>query len=98
VANDPPPSEARCRVAITDDSYERMIDLVRKHQVGVLDHGSRQQEDGRYRADAILTAQEIERLEAAGYAIERLDDDVHATGRERQREVGGDDEYVRRPR
>lgn len=92
-----PPEEPHYRVAISDDSYERMIDLVRRHQVPVLDHGSRKQEDGRYRADAILTAADIERLEAAGYQVDRFED-VHATGRARQQEVGSEETYVRRPR
>lgn len=89
--------EPHYHVAISDDSYERMIDLVRKHQVPVLDHGSRKLEDGSYRADAILTADEIARVEAAGYALERLDEDVHGTARARQEEVSSDDTYVRRP-
>jgi len=44
----------RYRVAIYGKTYSAMIDLVIKHQIDVLDHGSRKLSEDLYRAYALL--------------------------------------------
>lgn len=86
---------ARYRVAIYGKTYEAMVDLVRVHRVEVLDHGARKVGEGRFRAYALLDAEGIKRVEAAGFAVERHED-VDAVTKERQREVGLGERYERR--
>jgi hypothetical protein len=68
-----------------------MLDLVRKHLIEVEDHGSRSTESG-YTVDAIAEPSDIQKLEDAGYHVERHED-VDETGKERQGEIGRGDRY-----
>jgi hypothetical protein len=69
-----------------------MLDLVRKHRIAVLDHGSQVTDSGQYRVDALLQASDIRRLEQAGYQLEQHED-VDEAGKARQQEVGRGDRY-----
>jgi len=84
----------RYRIVITSKDREAMLDLVRKHKVQVLDHGSRHTEATGYIVHAIAQTAEIQKLKKAGYAVQQLDD-VDKTGRARQQEVGRGDRYKR---
>jgi carboxypeptidase T len=85
----------RYRVAIHGQSPQAMLDLVHKHKVDVLDHGSRKLRDNLYRAYAILDPDQIKALEAAGYQVERHED-VDDNAKIRQREVATGDRYKQR--
>jgi hypothetical protein len=87
----------RYRVAIYGQSYKSMLDLVNKHRINVLDHGSRKLNDRLYRAYAFLDDPEINRIETAGYRIVRHED-VDQTAKLRQAEVGTGDRYQNRRR
>lgn len=82
----------RYRVAIYGESYPAMLELINKHKVNVLDHGSRKLNEHLYRAYAILDAIQIKRVETAGYKVERHED-VDETAKQRQGEVGTGDRY-----
>jgi hypothetical protein len=84
----------RYRIIITSKDREAMLDLVRKHKVQVLDHGSRYTEASGYVVHAIAQTAEIQELKKAGYAVQQLDD-VDKTGKARQQEVGRGDRYKR---
>jgi hypothetical protein len=84
----------RYRIVITSKDKEAMLDLVRKHKVQVLDHGSRYSDATGYVAHAIAEPAEIKELKKAGYAVQQLDD-VDETGKARQQEVGRGDRYKR---
>ena len=86
----------RYRITISSRSSEAMLDLVRKHRISVSDHGARRGGEAGYLVHAIATDEEIERLEKAGYAVEKHED-VDATGKARQKEVGQGDRYKRKP-
>ena len=75
-----------------------MLDLVRKHRVPVLDHGIRSRRGAAqlHSVDAIVRDSDIADLEANGYAVERFED-VDEAGRERQKEVGQGNRYLKRP-
>jgi len=84
----------RYRIVITSKDREAMLDLVRKHKVQVLDHGSRYSESTGYMVYAIAQTDEIQALKKAGYDVQQLDD-VDETGKARQQEVGRGDRYKR---
>jgi hypothetical protein len=83
---------ARYRITISSPSGAAMTDLVRKHNIPVLDHGARRGAGGGFSADAIVEEADIQRLLDAGYAVERHED-VDETGKARQKEVGQGDRY-----
>ncbi len=82
----------RYRTTITSKDREAMLDLIRKHKIQVLDHGAHSTESGGYSVDAILEPADIQKLEKAGYDVQRHED-VDKTGKERQKEVGRGDRY-----
>jgi hypothetical protein len=82
----------RYRIVITGKDREAMLDLVRKHKVQVLDHGSRYSESTGYLVYAIALTEEIRTLKQFGYDIQQLED-VDETGKARQQEVGRGDRY-----
>jgi hypothetical protein len=79
-------------VTISAPSRDAMLDLVRRHDVNVFDHGLRRRGDHGYAVDAILDEAAIAGLTAAGYLVDRHED-VDLAGRERQREVGRGNRY-----
>jgi hypothetical protein len=81
----------RYRVTISHRDREAMLDLVRTLRVQIDEHSARSTESG-HSVDAIVEPQEIQRLEQAGYRVQRHED-VDETGKERQREVGRGDRY-----
>jgi hypothetical protein len=81
----------RYRITISSEDREKMLDLVRKHLVQVEDHGSGSTESG-YTVDAIAEPADIQKLEQAGYDVQRHED-VDETGKARQKEVGLGDRY-----
>jgi hypothetical protein len=82
---------ARYRITISSQSGKAMTDLVLKHKIPVLDHGSRRGPGG-FSVDAIVQEADIQRLRDAGYTV-RQHEDVDAIGKERQKEVGRGDRY-----
>jgi hypothetical protein len=87
---------ARYRVTISSPDKEAMLDLVRTHRVNVLDHGLRARPGEPFSVDAIVEQSDIGRLGAMGYVVQQRED-VDKAGRERQREVGRGNRYVRDP-
>jgi carboxypeptidase T len=85
---------SRHRIVITGKDREAMLDLVRKHKIGVLDHANRHAESTGYVIHAIAETAEIQELKKAGYEVQQLED-VDATGKARQQEVGRGDRYKR---
>lgn len=84
----------RYRITISGPNREAMLDLVRKHNIKVSDHGIHQSEETGYIVEAIAEPAEIQKLEAAGYTV-RTHEDVDVRGRERQNEVGRGNRYTR---
>ncbi len=82
----------RYRVAIFGETYEAMIDLVKIHQITVLDHGSRRLTEHLFRAYAILEPEQIDKLQAEGYKVERFED-VDETAKLRRQDIGVGDRY-----
>ena len=82
----------RYRITITSKDREEMLDLVRKHKVQVLDHGTRFTDSVGYSVDAIAEPADIQKLKSAGYAVQRHED-VDELGKARQKEVGTGDRY-----
>jgi len=82
----------RFHATISSRDREAMLDLVRKHKVQVDDHSNRITESGDYSVDAMLEPPDIQKLEQAGYHVQRHKD-VDETGKARQREVGRGDRY-----
>ena len=82
----------RYRITITSTDREAMLDLVRKHNIGVFDHGSRYIDSVGYSVDAVAEPADIEQLRSAGYGVEQHED-VDKVGKARQREVGRGDRY-----
>jgi hypothetical protein len=82
----------RYRTTISSRDREAMLDLVRKYKVQVDDHSTRTTEPGGYSVDAILEPPDIQKLEQAGYQVQRYED-VDETGKARQNEVGRGDRY-----
>lgn len=83
---------ARYRITISSRSGQAMSDLVSKYKIPVLDHGQRRSKEIGYAVDAIVDEPEIQRLRDAGYTVQQHED-VDATGRERQKEVGQGNRY-----
>jgi hypothetical protein len=84
----------RYRITISSKDREAMLDLVRKHKIPVDDHSTRSTASGLYSVDAILEPADIQKLDKAGYHVQRHED-VDETGKERQKEVGRGDRYKR---
>ncbi|MBV8219144.1 MAG: hypothetical protein JO325_11820 [Solirubrobacterales bacterium] len=82
----------RYRITITSKDREAMLDLVRTHNVQVLDHGNSYSEASGYTVGAVAETAEIKKLRDLGYDVERHED-VDKVGKERQREVGKGDRY-----
>jgi hypothetical protein len=88
----------RYRITITSKDREAMLDLVRKHKIQIFDHGIRQSESEGYIVGAIAEPADIQKLENAGYHVQRHED-VDEQGKARQQEVGRGDRYKQpRPR
>ena len=88
----------RYRITITGKDREAMLDLVRKHNLQVFDHGNRYSDSEGYSIGALAEAADIQVLEKAGYNVQHHED-VDKQGKERQQEVGKGDRYKRpRPR
>jgi len=51
-----------------------MTDLVRKHKIQVLDHGARRSKEAGFVVHAIVSDPDIQRLQDAGYNVEKLED------------------------
>ena len=81
----------RYRVTISHRDREAMLDLVRTLRIQIDEHSARSTESG-HSVDAIVEPQEIQRLEQAGYHVQRHED-VDEIGKERQKEVGRGDRY-----
>ena len=71
-----------------------MLDLVRKHNIQVFDHGNRYSESAGYSVDALAEAPQIRALRKAGYEVHQHED-IDKAGKARQREVGRGDRYRR---
>ncbi|MFI5394244.1 MAG: hypothetical protein ACHQ9S_01815 [Candidatus Binatia bacterium] len=69
-----------------------MTDLVRKHNIRVLDHGARRGKGAGFVVDAIVEEPDVKRLRDAGYSVEQHED-VDKTGKARQKEVGRGNRY-----
>lgn len=82
----------RYRITITSKNREAMLDLVRKHKIQVLDHGTRYADAAGYSVDAIAEPADIQKLESEGYTVHRHED-VDELGKVRQQEVGRGDRY-----
>jgi hypothetical protein len=82
----------RYRITITGTDREAMLNLVRKHEVQVFDHGNSYSDTSGYTVAAVAEPAEIARLRGLGYSVEQHED-VHKLGRARQREVGKGDRY-----
>jgi hypothetical protein len=92
----------RYRVTIFGRDYDAMADLVRKHNVDVLQQTVRRLDEGGYSVDAIVDdvqmraletrSVETEGLQTTGYTIERHED-VNEAGKARQEEVSKGDDY-----
>ena len=82
----------RYRITITSKDREAMLDLVRKHEIQVFDHGTRFTEATGYSVDAIAEHADIQKLESAGYHVRRHED-VDELGKARQEQVGRGDRY-----
>ena len=81
-------------MTISGPSRDAMLALIREHKANLFDHGIRQDDRMGYLVDAIAESITIEKLEAAGYQVQRHED-VDKTGRERQSEVGQGNRYTR---
>jgi hypothetical protein len=82
----------RYRATISSKDREAMLDLVRQHKVQVDDHSTHTTESGDFSVDAILEAADIQKLQQAGYHVQRHED-VDEAGKARQNEVGRGDRY-----
>jgi hypothetical protein len=92
----------RYRVTIFGRDYDAMADLVRKHNVDVLQQTVRRLDEGGYSVDAIVDDVQMRALEtravktntreASEYTIERHED-VNEAGKARQEEVSKGDDY-----
>ena len=81
----------RYRVTISHPDREAMLDLVRTLRIQIDEHSARSTASG-HSVDAIVEPAEIQKLEQAGYHVERHED-VDETGKGRQNEVGRGDRY-----
>lgn len=83
---------ARYRITISSKDREAMLDLIRKHQIQVYDHGIRYSEANGHSVDAAAEPADISRLKAAGYQVDQHED-IDEYGKARQAEVGRGDRY-----
>ena len=83
----------RFRITISGQTDQEMIDLVRVHGIPVSDHSLRSEGDG-YSVDAVVEPPEIQKLETAGYRVERRED-VDEAARESLKQVGQGNRYKR---
>jgi hypothetical protein len=81
----------RFRITISGQTNQAMIDLVRTHNVSVLDHTVRREGAG-YAVDAVAEPPEIQSLEAAGYRVARHED-VDEGAKESLKQVGRGNRY-----
>ena len=82
----------RYRITITGKDRELMLDLVRKHQIPVSDHGIHHTDAHGFSVDAVVEETDIARLRNAGYHIQQHED-ADEWGKARQQEVGRGDRY-----
>ena len=82
----------RYHITITGQTGEAMIDLVRQHKIQVLDHGAHRSREAGFLVHAIASENDIQRLQDAGYTVEKHED-IDEVGRARQKEVGRGDRY-----
>jgi hypothetical protein len=82
----------RYRITITGTDREAILDLVRKHNVQVFDHGNSYSDTTGYTVGAVAEPAEIAKLRGLGYSVEQHED-VDKLGRARQRDVGTGDRY-----
>jgi hypothetical protein len=85
---------ARYRITISGSDREAMLDLVRKHHIDVSDHGGRAREAGGYSVDAVAEEPVIAMLASLGYRVDKHED-VDRAGRERQKQVGKGNRYLK---
>jgi murein tripeptide amidase MpaA len=83
----------RYRITISGPDKAAMLDLVRKHEIQVFDHGIRFAADTGYTVAAYATPAEIGKLQQSGYAVVQHEDADEA-GKLRQREVGRGNRYT----
>ena len=83
----------RYRITINGRDKAAMVDLVRKHQIRVSDHGIRHDPDKGYTVHAFAAADQIRKLRRIGYAVDQHEDADRA-GKARQREVGRGNRYT----
>jgi len=79
-------------ITLTDMSRGNLTRVLREHKVRILDHGRRPDSKAGYSVDAIVSAEGIKELKAAGYKISKRYD-VEKIGKDRQREVGQGNRY-----
>ena len=84
----------RYRITISSPSDEAMLDLVRTHKINVSDHSGRHREDSGYVVQAIAEPAEIHKLKALGYQV-KTHEDVDVRGKERRKEVGQGNRYIK---
>src|SRR4051794_36865938 len=83
----------RYRITINGRDEAAMLDLARKHGIGVSDHGIRHDPDKGYTVHAFAAAEQIRKLRRIGYAVVQHEDADRA-GKARQREVGRGNRYT----
>lgn len=82
----------RYRITISHPSEDAMADLIRKYKIQIFYHGIRRSKEKGYSADAIGQPDEIKKLKAKGYQIQRHED-LDKVGKARQQEVGKGNRY-----
>ena len=81
----------RFRITISGQTDQAMMDLVRVHKIPVSEHSLRREGDG-FTVDAVLEPPEIQKLETAGYRVERRED-VDEAAKESLKQVGQGNRY-----
>jgi carboxypeptidase T len=82
----------RYRITINGRDKAAMVDLVRKHEIEVFDHGIRSATAGGYTVTALATPQEIQKLQQSEYHVVQHED-ADKLGKLRQRQVGVSNRY-----
>jgi hypothetical protein len=75
-------------VRIRADSWDRLRDLQRVHDVDVVRQTARRLDDRLFEIEALASERDIERLSAAGYQVETIAD-AERIASERQRDLSG---------
>jgi carboxypeptidase T len=83
----------RYRITINGPKKAAMVDLVRKYDIEVFDHGIRFAPDIGYTVTAFATPQEIQKLRQSGYHVVQHQD-ADRLGKLRQRQVGVGNRYA----